>query len=80
MKKKRPTLFKLMKQGKQALSTELQNEILSTLVKIIWKCVKGLSVRQLLEETQGKFQDTIMGNDFINRIPETQQMTARPEK
>lgn len=35
---------------------------------------------KLLEETQGKLQDTIMENDFLNRIPETQQMTARPEK
>lgn len=33
---------------------------------------------KLLEETQGKLQDTIMGNDFLNRIPEAQQMTARP--
>lgn len=26
---------------------------------------------KLLEETKGNFQDTIMGNDFLNRIPET---------
>lgn len=34
-----------MEQEKQALPTELENEILSHLVKIIWECVKGLSVR-----------------------------------
>lgn len=35
---------------------------------------------KLLEETWGNFPDTIMGNDFLNRILETEERTTRPEK
>lgn len=34
----------------------------------------------MLEATRENGQDTIMGNDFLNRLSGTQEMTVRPKK